>query len=118
MVDKKNCNFCGQAIEPGTGKMYVKRDGTIYNLCSNKCKKNLIDLKRVPRRTRWTNRYAELKESTLKHEKAMAEEEDKKPKKSPKKKQPVKKQKVEKKPVEKAPAEEKSFEEDSVDTEK
>lgn len=96
MVDKKNCNFCGQAIEPGTGKMYVKRDGSIYNLCSNKCKKNLIDLKRVPRRTRWTKRYAELKESALKHEKAMSEkDEDTKPdvkKKPVKRPVPVKKQ--------------------------
>ncbi len=76
MVESKPCSFCGKAIEPGTGKMYIKRDGTIYTLCTNKCKKNLIDLKRVPRRTRWTKRYAELKESKLKHETAVS---DKKP---------------------------------------
>ena len=78
MVESKNCNFCGKAIEPGTGKIYVKKDGTIYHHCTNKCKKNQIDLGRVPRRTRWTKRYAELKESALKHE---VKEEAPKPKK-------------------------------------
>lgn len=65
MVEKRTCSFCGQDIEPGTGKMYVKKDGTVYNFCSNKCKKNRIDIGRVPRRTRWTNRYSELKSSSL-----------------------------------------------------
>ena len=66
MVEKRNCSFCGNAIEPGTGKMYIRKDGTIYTFCSNKCKKNRVDLGRVPRRTRWTTRYAELKAGTLK----------------------------------------------------
>lgn len=74
MVERRTCNFCGIAIEPGTGKMYIKKDGTVYNFCTNKCKKNYIDLKRVPRRTRWTKRYAELKESTQKREKKDVEE--------------------------------------------
>lgn len=65
MVEKRNCSFCGETIEPGTGKMYIRKDGTIYYFCSNKCKKNRIDLGRVPRRTRWTVRYSELKASTL-----------------------------------------------------
>lgn len=70
MVEKRNCSFCGDPIEPGTGKMYIKKDGTVYSFCSNKCKKNRIDLGRVPRRTRWTVRYSELKASTLQREKA------------------------------------------------
>jgi len=91
MVEKRNCNFCGQDIEPGTGKLFIKRDGTVYSFCSNKCKKNQIDLRRVPRRTRWTKRYAELKESSLKHERAMAEkeEEEKETAKPKKKKAPA-----------------------------
>ena len=37
--------------------MYIKVDGTVYNFCKNKCHKNLIELKRVPRRTSWTQPY-------------------------------------------------------------
>ena len=73
MVEKRNCSFCGEAIEPGTGKIYVKKDGTVYNFCTNKCKKNRIDIGRVPRRTKWTVRYNELKASSLSREKAAKE---------------------------------------------
>lgn len=86
MVESRDCNFCGRPIEPGTGKMYVKKDGTIFHHCSNKCKKNQIDLKRVPRGTRWTTRYAALKESALKHEEKVKEESKPKKKKKMKKK--------------------------------
>ena len=82
MVEKRNCSFCGEPIEPGTGKMYIKKDGTVFYFCSNKCKKNRIDIGRVPRRTRWTVRYAELKASSLKRKKkveAPEKEEVKKP---------------------------------------
>jgi large subunit ribosomal protein L24e len=57
MVDKRTCSFCGTDIEPGTGKMYVKRDGTKYNFCSNKCQKNMVDLKRVNRNVKWTTSF-------------------------------------------------------------
>ena len=57
MVDKRTCSFCGQDIEPGTGKMYVKRDGTRYMFCSNKCQKNMIELKRVNRNVKWTEAF-------------------------------------------------------------
>ena len=50
MVDTtRKCSFCGASIEPGTGKMYVKKDGTILFFDANKCYKNMIELKRVPR---------------------------------------------------------------------
>ena len=32
MAEIRKCSFCGQDIEPGTGKMYVKKDGTVYNI--------------------------------------------------------------------------------------
>ncbi len=57
MPERRVCTFCGNEIEPGTGKMYIKKDGTVYNFCSNKCQKNLLVLKRTPRRVRWTQRY-------------------------------------------------------------
>jgi large subunit ribosomal protein L24e len=57
MVERKVCTFCGNEIEPGTGKMFIKKDGTIYNFCSMKCQKNLLKLKRIPRRVRWTKNF-------------------------------------------------------------
>jgi large subunit ribosomal protein L24e len=64
MVERRVCSFCGNEIEPGTGKIYVKIDGTIFNFCRNKCHKNLIELHRVPRRTRWTQPY--MREKSVK----------------------------------------------------
>ena len=66
MVEKRFCSFCGAEIEPGTGKMFVKRDGTVLNFCTSKSYKNMIELKRVPRTTRWTKKYAIEKEARLK----------------------------------------------------
>ena len=57
MVDKRNCSFCGTDIEPGTGKMYIKKDGTKYHFCSHKCQMNLVKLKRVNRNVRWTTHF-------------------------------------------------------------
>jgi large subunit ribosomal protein L24e len=61
MVEQKICSFCGASIEPGTGKMYVKKDGTTYLFCGNKCSKNMIEMGRVPRKTTWTAAYAARK---------------------------------------------------------
>lgn len=92
MVEKRNCSFCGEDIEPGTGKMFVKKDGTVYSFCSNKCKKNRIDIGRVPRRTQWTIRYNELKASSLSREAPKKEEKPTK-KAAPKKRaKPAKKE--------------------------
>ncbi|HID74207.1 MAG TPA: 50S ribosomal protein L24e [Thermoplasmata archaeon] len=57
MPETHTCSFCGVQIEPGTGRMFVKRDGTVFHFCSKKCYKNMIVLKRVPRRTRWSLKY-------------------------------------------------------------
>jgi large subunit ribosomal protein L24e len=53
MVETRNCSFCGGQVEPGTGKMFVRKDGTIYYFCSSKCQNNQ-KLGRVPRRVAWT----------------------------------------------------------------
>ncbi|MBP1928425.1 large subunit ribosomal protein L24e [Methanolinea mesophila] len=53
MVETKICSFCGEPVEPGTGKMYVRRDGTTYYFCSSKCQNNQR-LGRAPRRVAWT----------------------------------------------------------------
>lgn len=51
------CNFCGKNINPGTGKMLVKKDGKIIWFCSNKCEKNMLKLKRKPISTKWSKFY-------------------------------------------------------------
>ena len=52
-----NCSFCKTDIEPGTGKMYIKNDGKIFNFCSMKCEKNQLKLKRTPRYMKWTKAF-------------------------------------------------------------
>ena len=69
MVEIRHCSFCGVEIEPGTGKMYIKKDGTVYNYCTNTCYKNQVQMKRVPRTTTWTKQFAVEKEARLRSEK-------------------------------------------------
>ncbi len=57
MPVSRTCTFCGNDIEPGTGKMYVRRDGNVHFFCSGKCQKNQLGLGRVGRKVRWTRRY-------------------------------------------------------------
>ena len=52
------CSFCGREIEVGTGKMYVRRDGKVFYFCSGKCEKNMLKLKRNPRKLKWTRKYS------------------------------------------------------------
>jgi large subunit ribosomal protein L24e len=69
MVDTKKCTFCGFEIEPGTGKMYVKRDGAVYSFCSNKCKKNMMVLGRTNRRVKWTKAYEKTSKKEMSEKK-------------------------------------------------
>ncbi|AAB90471.1 MULTISPECIES: 50S ribosomal protein L24e [Archaeoglobus] len=57
-MEKRVCSFCGYDIEPGTGKMYVRRDGRVFYFCSGKCEKNMLKLKRKPRKLKWTKHYS------------------------------------------------------------
>ncbi|RLI80513.1 50S ribosomal protein L24e [Archaeoglobales archaeon] len=57
-METKICSFCGKEIEIGTGKMFVKRDGKIFYFCSRKCEKNMLELKRNPRKLKWTKYYS------------------------------------------------------------
>jgi len=59
------CSFCGQDLPIGGGKMYVKREGTVFYFCSNKCEKNQVVLGRKPIDTRWTEAYNKLKKTLL-----------------------------------------------------
>ncbi len=52
-MEKRKCFFCGGAIEPGTGKLYARKDGGVFYFCSSKCQGN-FNLGRIPRKVRWT----------------------------------------------------------------
>ena len=45
--------------------MYVKREGTVFYFCSNKCEKNQIQMGRKPLDTKWTESYNKLKKTLL-----------------------------------------------------
>lgn len=51
--DFVKCSFCNKIIAPGTGKMFVKLDGSIYFWCSSKCEKN-FKLGRNPKKEKWS----------------------------------------------------------------
>ncbi len=54
------CSFCGKPIEPGTGLMYVKNDGTVLWFCSSKCFKS-YRMGRDPRKLKWTVKFKEAR---------------------------------------------------------
>jgi large subunit ribosomal protein L24e len=58
MVERRTCSFCGNEIEPGTGKIFIKKDGTVFQFCKSKCQKNFLNLNRIPRRVKWTKHYS------------------------------------------------------------
>ena len=58
MVVKRSCSFCAGEIEPGTGSMFVKRDGTVFHFCSSSCRKQQLNLGRVGHRVKWTRAHA------------------------------------------------------------
>ena len=58
MVVKRQCSFCANEIEPGTGSMFVKRDGTVFHFCSSSCRKQQLHLGRVGHRRKWTRAHA------------------------------------------------------------
>ena len=43
--------------DASSGTMLAKNDGTVLWSCSSKCKKNLLVLKRDPRKLKWTKKY-------------------------------------------------------------
>ncbi|MGI6009103.1 MAG: 50S ribosomal protein L24e [Methanomethylophilus sp.] len=73
MVEERKCSFCGKVIEPGTGKMYVRKDGTVLYFDANRCYKNMVQLKRVPRTTLWTEKAHAEKDARQRNAAAKAE---------------------------------------------
>lgn len=52
------CTFCAGEIQPGTGKMFIKKDGTVHHFCSRKCELNRLKLGRIGRKMKWTRAAA------------------------------------------------------------
>jgi large subunit ribosomal protein L24e len=69
-----SCSFCGSEVTPGTGKMYIKRDGTVWHFCKSKCQRNQIGLRRVNRHVGWTRAYGEHKGDRLSEQAARVAE--------------------------------------------
>lgn len=53
MVEERTCDYTGQSIEPGTGIMYVRSDGTILHFVDAKAEKNYMK-GREARDLEWT----------------------------------------------------------------
>lgn len=53
MVETRTCDYSGEEIEPGTGIMFVRTDGTVLNFVDSKAEKNYF-LGREARDLEWT----------------------------------------------------------------
>jgi len=62
------CSFCKKVYEFPRGLTLVLNDGNILYLCSSKCRKNMLHLKRDNKKVNWV-RKAETEESQKKEEK-------------------------------------------------
>ncbi|HLC39344.1 MAG TPA: 50S ribosomal protein L24e [archaeon] len=47
------CSYCGKNIIAGTGKMYVKPDGTIFYFDASKCEKSFM-MGREAKKHKWS----------------------------------------------------------------
>lgn len=69
------CSFSGNPVKPGTGIMYVLKDGKILWFKNSKCQKNYLKLKRKSQNVRWTEAYR--KEHKKSSESAVSKEDSK-----------------------------------------
>jgi large subunit ribosomal protein L24e len=53
MVERRTCDYTGEEIEPGTGTMFVRADGTILHFVDSKAEKNYL-MGREARDLEWT----------------------------------------------------------------
>ena len=59
----RKCSFCWGRVEPGSGLMLVRRDGSIMFFCSSKCERS-FDLGRKPHLLKWTERSRKMRGKT------------------------------------------------------
>jgi len=55
------CSYCKEDMKPGTGTLFVKKDGKTLWFCGKKCEKNSIKLKRKPQKQKWLTKKKEIK---------------------------------------------------------
>ena len=71
-MEIRYCTFCGSRIEPGTGKMFIRKDGSVLFFDNSKCEKNYLKLHREPRNVAWTEEGREEKKQRVKMGKVQA----------------------------------------------
>ena len=74
MVQERTCDYTGETIEPGTGKMYVKTDGTVFWFKDSKAEKNYF-MGRESRDLEWIG-YEEDEEDEASTDEAADEEDE------------------------------------------
>ena len=74
MVSTRTCDFSGEDIEPGTGIMYVRNDGTVLHFKDRKAEKNYF-MGREARDLEWTQAGRAAKDTRRPQETAEAEPE-------------------------------------------
>ena len=74
MVSKRTCDYTGEEIEPGTGKMFVRTDGTVLWFKDSKAEKNYM-LGRESRDLEWIGYEETEAEETEEAEEAEEAEE-------------------------------------------
>lgn len=57
MPERRVCSFSGDEIEPGTGLMFIRKDGTVMWFKNSKARKNALKLGRNARKVKWTRHY-------------------------------------------------------------
>src|ERR1041384_5771109 len=56
-MEQRVCSFCGQPIEPGSGKMFIKKDGSVYYYDRRRCEVSHQKFGRLARKLKWTKHY-------------------------------------------------------------
>jgi large subunit ribosomal protein L24e len=56
MAEQRVCSFCGLPLEPGTGTMYVKKDGSVFYFDRRKCRQS-YHFGRLARKLKWTRHF-------------------------------------------------------------
>lgn len=59
----EKCTFCGHELKPGTGKMYIKKDGKVLYFCSRTCEKHMITFGRKSSKQKWITKKQEHKKA-------------------------------------------------------
>jgi large subunit ribosomal protein L24e len=59
------CVFCGKEEYAFKGVHLIGNDGSVSFLCSSKCRKNVLKLKRDRRKFKWTAAHSDERKKTI-----------------------------------------------------